>query len=83
MISEKMVDTLCAIIDARTPSGILDCVQLLSERIEVPYKVALRRVQKAYIRGYAECGFSERRGWITKKGNAALTEWHTENMGEE
>ena len=69
MISDKMKQTLAAVRDK--PDA--DCVQFLSDRGGLPYKVAYRRVEKAVDKGYAEYGVSLRTAWITDMGREALS----------
>lgn len=72
MISEEMRSALkvCAVPFAeRVPWDVVEC---LAVRDDIPYKVALWRLEKASLRGYIDYGTSIRGAWLTEEGRAAL-----------
>lgn len=46
--------------------------EFLMEWTNQPQKVCFRAMERAYDRGYLECGVSLRTGWLTKKGDEYL-----------
>lgn len=80
MISDKM---LAALKMCQTPfkeRDPWDVVECLSLKEGIPYKVALRRMEKASAHQYLDYGTSIRSAWLTPEGHAAIAEREEANQ---
>lgn len=78
-----MAAALIAVAEANagdwSVNGAQDCIKLLSDAESVPYKVSLRRIEKAVDKGFLEFGTNIRFCWLTSEGKMALSEWERVN----
>ena len=73
MISENMAEALIAVRDRSLVKE--RAVDHLAAMLGIPWKVALRRLEKAESNGWLDYGVSIDWCWLTQAGTTALNEY--------